>query len=75
MALLLTVDPSEAERVIQRFGVGYSWFSGVFLENTQPNSIGDAMVGRQPLAKLWGGSKGKYCAGIFHFKSSHIRAR
>jgi len=54
MALLLTVDPSKAERFIQRFGIGDRGFSRVLLENTQPNPVGSAMVRGQPLAKLRG---------------------
>ena len=52
VALLLAVDPSMAERFIERFGVGDGGFSRVLLENTQPNPIGLAMIRRQPLTKV-----------------------
>jgi hypothetical protein len=39
MALLLAVNPSKAERLVQRFGVSDGGFSRVLLENTQPNPL------------------------------------
>ncbi len=57
MALLLAIDPSKAERLIQSFGIGDGGFSGFLLENTQPNTIRLAMICGQPLTKLRGCSK------------------
>jgi len=59
MTPLLPVDPSEAERLIERFCVGNGRFFRAFLANSQPDARGSAMISGKPFAKLRGRPKAK----------------
>jgi hypothetical protein len=52
MGLLLPVDPPEAQRLIQRSGIGYRRRGGILFGNPQPNPIRLSMIRGQPLTKL-----------------------
>jgi len=59
ITLLLGVDPSKAECLIERFKMGDGGFSRILLKNTQPNAISLAMVCRKLLTILRRRSKAK----------------
>jgi hypothetical protein len=52
MGLLLPVNPPEAQRLIQRFGIGYRRLGGILFGNPQPNPIPLSMIRGQPPPKL-----------------------
>jgi len=59
MTLLLPVDPSETESLIERFGISKRSFFRVLLANAQPDTFGLAMIPRKPFVKFRGRLKAK----------------